>query len=168
MIKIHYDWNDLEKDINYLALKVALSGWKPDYIVGISRGGCVPAVMLSHLLGVPMAPLRLSLDDLDNCVTDCGMAEDAYGYGQERAKNILIVDDINDTGATFQWIMKDWPDSCLPEEPRWQSVWHQNVKFLTLFNNASSDFSDVDFSAREINKLEQDIWVRFPWENSRD
>ena len=36
-------------------------------------------------------------------------------------KNILIVDDINDTGATFNWIKEDWPSGCLPMDTRWGS-----------------------------------------------
>ena len=29
-------------------------------------------------------------------------------------KNILIVDDINDTGATFEWLVNDWKQSVCP------------------------------------------------------
>ena len=32
-------------------------------------------------------------------------------------KNILIVDDKIDTGATFEWLMHDWKESCLSESP---------------------------------------------------
>ena len=36
------------------------------------------------------------------------MSEDAYN-----GKNILIVDDINDTGAVIPLDSSDWPQSCI-------------------------------------------------------
>jgi len=167
MKTIRYTWNDLTQDINHLALKISLSGWRPDYIVGIARGGCVPAVMLSHLLQIPMRPLIVSLRDDDLCESNCWMSEDAFGYGIIEPKRILIVDDINDTGATFDWIKQDWQQNSLPNDPRWNSIWHNSVKFATLFDNQSSQFKAVDFAANYINKAEQDVYVCFPWEDQK-
>ena len=49
------------------------------------------------------------------------MSEDAYGYPgsdtDENKKNILIVDDINDTGATFNWIKEDWESQLFALDP---------------------------------------------------
>ena len=181
--KLLYSWQHLDQDIVKLALSVGRSGWRPDYIVGISRGGCVPAVCLSHALGVPMQPLQISLRDGDesDCVSDCGMAEDAFGYvpteqagkyfageydiwHHKAAKNILIVDDINDSGKTFNWIKKDWAKLCMPTHERWKSVWHQNVRFAVLHNNESSRFKNTDYAANYVNKKEQDCWIVYPWE----
>jgi hypoxanthine-guanine phosphoribosyltransferase len=81
-------------------------------------------------------------------------------------KNILIVDDINDTGATFNWIMKDWSSGCFPEDPTWDEVWNNNVKFAVLVDNLASQCKvKMDFVGKEINKAENDIWVDFPWED---
>ena len=106
------------------------------------------------------------------------MAEDAFGYIPQdeqavyksrwdvsRRKKILIVDDINDTGATFNWIKQDWQSGCLPHEDTWNTVWGYNVRFATLIDNQSSDFHDVAWSGIEINKAEDDAWVEFPWED---
>ena len=79
------------------------------------------------------------------------------------AKNILIVDDINDTGETFKWIKQDWPSSCLPAHDRWRHVFHNNVKFAVLTNNLSSE-EDVDFYVDEVNKAEKPVWLVYPWE----
>ena len=53
------------------------------------------------------------------------MSEDAY-----KRKKILIVDDINDTGATLNWIREDWQESCLPESDRWFTLWGNSVRWL--------------------------------------
>jgi hypoxanthine phosphoribosyltransferase len=97
------------------------------------------------------------------------MAEDAFGYGKMGClevdpMNILILDDINDSGATIEWIKKDWPASCLPNSEAWDKVWHNNVKFAVLVNNLASK-QEVDFAAMEINKEEDPIWLHFPWEH---
>jgi hypothetical protein len=39
------------------------------------------------------------------------------------------------------------------------------VRFAVLIDNLSSNFSrKVDYSAKEINKAEKDVWIVYPWE----
>ncbi len=185
-----------DKELKGLVAKIcrdiSLSEFKPDYIVGLSRGGLIPAVMISHYLNIPMHSLNVSLRDSDvGPESNLWMAEDALGpQSRERFvedendigaileaasdlleqggtyKNILIVDDINDTGATFNWIMKDWPSGCFPDDPSWSEVWNNNVKFAVLVDNLASKCEvKMDYVGMEINKAERDVWVDFPWED---
>ena len=161
-----------------ISMQMYKDNWRPDYIVGITRGGAIPAVILSHLIDVPMRPLEVSLRDGGQCVSDLGVAEDAFGYVSpeeqttlksrwdiSKRKNILVVDDINDTGATFDWIKKDWQSGCLPnEDSAWNSVWSKNVRFAVLTNNLSSKFDEVSYYSKEVNKAEEDVWLVYPWE----
>jgi uncharacterized protein len=177
--------------VSKICRDITLSGWRPDYIVGLTRGGLVPAVMISHYLNVPMYGLSVSLRDNDMAPeSNLWMAEDALGpNSRERFvenpvdvagileaasdllengtyKEILIVDDINDTGATFNWIMKDWPSGCFPNDPSWSEVWNNNVKFAVLVDNLSSQCEvKMDYVGMEVNKAENDVWVDFPWED---
>ena len=181
MIKKHYySWQDIEKMCVQIVTQMYADNWRPDYIVGITRGGNVPATILSNMLGIRCEALKVSLrDDETGPESNCWMSEDAFGYvpQEEQAtlkcrwdlgkrKNILIVDDINDTGATFNWIKQDWEAGCLPQEDNaWKAVWENNVRFATLTNNEASDFYDVHYTSHEINKAEQDVWLVYPWEN---
>ena len=178
MIKKHYySWQDVERACLNIALQMYNDNWKPDYIVGITRGGNVPATIISNTLNIRCEALKVSLRDDKNgdCESNCWMSEDAFGYvpkeqdrvtGGPLEKKILIVDDINDTGATFNWIKQDWPSSCLPDDPKWERVWHNNVRFATITDNLSSEFDGkVDYSVHEVNKAEEDVWLVYPWEN---
>ena len=181
MIKKHYySWQDVENACTNIALQMYKDNWRPDYIVGITRGGNVPATILSNMLGVRGEALKVSLRDATGeSESNCWMASDAFGYVDEedrattksrwdigKRKKILIVDDINDTGATFNWIKEDWQSSCLPDEESWKTVWHGNVRFATITDNGASEFNGaVDYTVHEINKVEEDVWLVYPWEN---
>ena len=181
MIKKHYySWQDVEKMCVQIVTQMYADNWCPDYIVGITRGGNVPATILSNMLNVRCEALKVSLrDDIQGPESNLWMSEDAFGYNNPEEtgitgarwdltlrKNILVVDDINDTGATFNWIKQDWESSCLPQEDNaWASVWANNVRFATLTNNDASNFDDVRYTCHEINKAEEDVWLVYPWEN---
>lgn len=165
--KVFLTHDQMKANLNKIIKQINADDWRPDYIVGIVRGGLYPAVMLSHYLDVPMHALKVTLRDgvEDDCDTNCWMAEDAYGYPSSETDkcNILIVDDINDSGATIKWIKNNWQGSCLPDSPEWNNVWHNNVKFATVVNNLSSS-EDVDYWGIEINKAENNLWFSFPYE----
>lgn len=166
MHKAYYTADDVRYWLHNIIRDMTAHNWRPDYIVGIGRGGLIPATMLSHYMNVPMQTLDVSLrDSTVGPTSNCGMAEDAYGNGRVfNRKNILIVDDINDSGATLEWIKNDWPALCMPNDPAWQDIWHSNVRFAVMVNNQASAFKDADYVGTSINKLEKDIWCVFPWE----
>jgi hypoxanthine phosphoribosyltransferase len=160
MKKIYYTWSQVEGAVLDIARQMSEHNWKPDYIVGITRGGAIPAVLLSQYTGIPMRPLQVSLRDSHDCVSDLAMAEDAF-----EGKKILVIDDINDQGSTINWIKQDWPSGCFPDNPVWNQVWGDNVRFAVLTHNQSSTFKDPDYSVWTVNKAEEDCWLVYPWED---
>ena len=181
MIKKHYySWQDIEKMCVDISLQMYKDNWHPDYIVGITKGGNIPATILCNMLDVRGEALKVSLrdDDEQGPESNLWMAEDAFGYVPldnreiyksrwdiSRRKKILVVDDINDTGATFNWIKQDWENGCHPNDTqRWNEVWHKSVRFASCIENLGGEFSS-DYSFIEINKAEKDEWIVFPWEH---
>lgn len=190
MNKLIIDQHKLNGLVAKICREITLTGWRPDYIVGITRGGLVPAVMISQYFNIPMHTLSVSLRDGSGGESNLWMAEDALGpNSRERFienpvdvagileaasdlleagtyKEILLVDDINDSGATFNWIMDDWRSNCFPDDDSWEEVWNNNVKFAVLVDNVASKCNvKMDYSGMEINKAENDVWVDFPWED---
>lgn len=178
MKKIFYTWKDVQGAVLEIARQMYEHNWRPDYIVGISRGGLVPANLLSQYTGIKMHTLNVSLRDNDNQESNLWMPEDAIGavptelsaqYGghphvERLKKKILIVDDINDQGSTVQWIKNDWQASCFPNDPEWNQVWGDNVRFAVLTHNYSSKFKDPDYHVWTVDKAQEDCWLVYPWE----
>jgi len=77
MKKIYLEWRDIDIAIERLAINIKKSGIEISAIKGLQRGGLIPAVMLSHLLDIPMIEREIV------------------------SSSVLIVDDICDTGNTL-------------------------------------------------------------------
>jgi xanthine phosphoribosyltransferase len=162
MKKIYYSWQDVENQTQEILRQIQRDAWQPDYVVGLTRGGLVPANLISQYLEVPMECLKVSLrDDTSQPESNLWMAEDAF-----EQKRILIVDDINDSGATLNWIKEDWMSGALPDNPKWAEIWGDTVRVATLVDNeASTSELNVSYTAVGLNKAEEDCWIVFPWED---
>ena len=162
MKKVYYTWQDVENQTQEILRQLQHDAWQPDYVVGLTRGGLVPANLISQYLAVPMECLKVSLrDDASQPESNLWMAEDAY-----EGKKILIVDDINDSGATLNWIKQDWQSGCFPKDKRWKEIWGNNVRVAVLVDNESSTSKlNINYNAIDLNKAEEDSWIVFPWED---
>jgi xanthine phosphoribosyltransferase len=167
MKKLFLTWHDVERQTQEILRQINLDRWRPDYVVGLTRGGLVPANLISQYLECPMETLKVSLRDGGEPESNLWMAEDAFGDNESGGKNILIVDDINDTGATLNYIKQDWQSGCFSNDERWiNDVWGNNVRVAVLYDNESSKSElNIDYSAVTINKAEEDSWIVFPWED---
>ena len=182
MKKVYVSWSDVQRQVQEILRQMLLDNWRPDYVVGITRGGLTPANLISQYLNCRMETLKVKLRDGEageECESNLWMAEDAFGYipVEERKENgghtslvtkrkkILIVDDINDSGATLNWIKKDWSSGCLPNDDEWNDIWGNNVRVAVLYDNESSQSTvPISYCAETINKFNDPQWIVFPWE----
>ena len=79
MTKRYISWKEVETLVNILHDNILESDKEFDAVIGLPRGGLIPAVMLSHKLGLPYK----------------------LGYGTDYG-NALVIDDICDSGKTLQ------------------------------------------------------------------
>jgi len=160
--KLLLSWEDVEHQCQTIVQQMQIDRWIPDLIIGIDRGGLVASSMISHYLKVPHQSVKVSLRE------NGGEGTQSLLWAPEdviEGSRILIVDDINDTGATQAWLRADWASSVAGVEPHFDAVhWHNNVRWASLVeNDASDEYSD--YHGMVINKLEHDLWVDFPWES---
>jgi len=158
-LKQHYTWSQIDLVCNLLHEKLVWDKFFPNYIIGLTRGGLIPATILSHKFSCPLYPLNLSLRDHIRTDIKEWMMVDAFALGR---KNILIVDDINDTGATFDTLKKQWEEAY--KSNNWNEIWHNNVRFAVIDHNLVSK-SKIDYCGNIINKSINDVWIVYPWEN---
>ena len=147
--KINFTIEEMELALDEIINQISQTEWFPELIISINRGGCVPGVYLSHAINVPHKVIDVQLRDEKNKPNLAILENSLISYS-----NILIIDDINDTGATFEWLSKDWGLNG-----------GDNVRFATLTENLSSEFDKVSYSCDEVNKAEEDVWLVYPWEN---
>jgi xanthine phosphoribosyltransferase len=137
-------------DVLTVASQVRESGWIPDYVVGIGRGGLVPAVYLSHQLDVPM----LSIDHSSQVPA---FAEELLGKAAAKSAagvKLLFIDDINDSGSTIATIRRVLAQ---------HGCRNDNMHFAVLITNIRS-VVEVDHWAHTIDRETDKRWFVFPWE----
>ena len=151
MKKLWYDWKEMRRDVNTLCRDIVLAKFDPDVVVGISRGGLLPGVMMSHWLNKPFKPIKAALRDFPEW-------EDYLP--RKTDKRVLIVDDICDSGKTFEKIKAHIKGPRLNQPLELPT----EVRFATLWWNNECDF-EPHYYAQECAKDSEDIWIHFPWEH---
>jgi len=142
-------WNEIEKWCDNIREKVSLS-FRPDTIVGISRGGLVPGRILADMMWIK---------DLQTVKTEhWGLTATLDGKAAIKnrpilfleKKKVLLVDDITDTGESMS-LAKEYLSEFSPLEVKTAAMLHINrSKFVP------------DFFAEEIDNSNW-IWFIFPW-----
>lgn len=140
-------WNQLYTLLLNLAETIRKSGYEPDVIVGVCRGGWLPARILSDLLENPY---------LANITTE-------YYNGVAETKNepiitqpvsipvkdrkVLVVDDVADTGESLKLV-----------NSHLQKQGASAIKIATIYYKPWSNIAP-DYYGKETRR-----WVVFPWE----
>ena len=164
----YINWAQATGMCHVLIREITLANWRPEYVVGLTRGGLAPGVMLSHYYEVPFKSLHVSFIDAPE--EQESMKELTKLFLKN--KKVLIVDDINDTGRTINHIKDNvWFDADehfdlfgYKDEEEFLKQKKYDLRFAVLVHNEASD-ADVNYSAKHINKMENPEWVVFPWEN---
>lgn len=149
--KLFISWEKLDKLCKKLVEQLQKDRFEPDVIVAVSRGGLVPAQIISHALKnneLYVIKVEYYKDD----VAKADMKKNVKPKIVQKldksieGKRVLIVDEVTDSGATGLAVKK-YIESLKPKEAR----------FLTVHYKPWSKFKP-DYYA-EI----ADGWVVYPW-----
>lgn len=138
-------WQRLHKEVFLLSKQVERSGYKPDLIVAIARGGMTIAQILSDFLSLPVATFTISsYKDLNqNKLSDI-----SYHLGGDiKNKHTLLVDDVSDSGKTLERSVKYV-----------HGLGVLSVTTATVFMKPKTAYVPDFFS------VQTDRWIVFPFE----
>jgi hypoxanthine phosphoribosyltransferase len=160
MDKLFIQSEELLKDSFNLAWQVYESGYRPNYIIGVWRGGAPIGIAVQEfldVLGVPSDHIAIrtshykGIDLRDSQVQVYGLN---YIIKQvESEDSLLIVDDVHDTGISIQKIISDLQTACKKNTPE--------IKVATPYFKPKKNKTErkPDFYIHETEK-----WLVFPHE----
>ena len=143
-------WADVDRWADELASKVRASGHLPATLVGLTRGGWVPARLLADRLAIKRI-VSGRAQHWGITATKSGAAELTEGLsGPVRGQDVLVVDDITDTGESLRLATEHVRDGGATR-----------VESATFLHIGHSKFVPT-YWAEEIPR-DAWVWVVFPW-----
>ena len=141
------NWNQIYAILLSQAGKIRHSGFKPDVIVGVTRGGWVPARVLSDLLGIhALATIRVEFY-LGVAETQNAPVLTQGVFADVKEKKVLLVDDVADTGKSLRLAVEHLKQHGVSE-----------VRVATVYRKPLSVVTP-DYWEKETRG-----WVVFPWD----
>lgn len=149
MVEVLYiSWSEAIDLCYELAKNIIASGFKPDVIVAVLRGGAVPALILSDVMGI---------DEFYGIrIKHWGIAKEVYvnpvvdqvPQGRLEGRKVLVVDEVADSGKSLIKAVNEL-----------NALKPALVKTAVLHVKPSS-IIQPDYYAR---KLDRWVWVFYPW-----
>ena len=98
----YVSWSDIERWSEGILNMVVSDNYKPDIVIGIARGGLVPARMMSDYLFIKdLLTIKTEHWGLTASMDGKAVLKSKLDYDISN-KRILIVDDITDTGESIK------------------------------------------------------------------
>lgn len=140
-------WNQIYDMLLDLANKIQGDGYKPDVIIGIARGGLVPARILSDVLETP----ELAIIQIEYYVSIAQTRQEPILkrslHTQITDKKALLVDDVSDTGKSLQLAKNHL-----------QQQGAKEIKTATLYAKPQT-ITKPDYCEKQTSH-----WIVFPWD----
>ena len=155
--KLIIDWKEYNQIVEKLAIQIYDSGFKPNLLIGIMRGGAPIIDVLSRVFKLKCAYLAVESYSGENIEDQQGeliFSRELSSTVQEISGNILLCDDLSDTGVTLNKSI-DWLKKYPPLKGKIKSI-----KTAVLWKKADSTF-EPDFCAQ---KLDGNPWIVQPFE----
>ena len=155
MSNLVYTFDDIKRQLSIIVQEIQLEGYRPSVIMAPARGGLAIGVMLSHYFDCPFQDFTWHTRDGEKNEIHEDSKRLSSLLSKYKDKNILIIDDINDSGRTLTGIAEIVNDN--------EGIFlHGDLKYAVLCQRFNTGFNEVDFIA---DYIETDKWVDFPWEN---
>lgn len=149
-----YTYNEIHELIRNCAFRMkTTNAFRPDYILAIGGGGFVPARILRTYLDVPILATSICFyDDSTNEAMDEPRIIQEVDPQLIKGKRVLIVDEVDDTGKTLDWLLKH-----LPKDAEY-GIFVVHSKNKLKFANLPRDIPYIACQTTD------DIWIEYPWD----
>lgn len=147
-------WEQFEVKLLQLGAKVLYSGWRPDAVIGIGRGGWAVADALSRILDVSSGAFMCKSYP-EQGVGQAGklLTSDNVAFiGTLTGKTILVVDDLVEKGLTLK-ATRDFIVNTY-------QIKEADIKTAVVFCKTKAEFQPDLF----IDTVEHDRWIFLPGE----
>jgi hypoxanthine phosphoribosyltransferase len=145
-------WNQFDRLVRDVASTIRTSGFQPDVVVAIARGGFVPARILCDYLGVmELVSFRIEHYQGQHAEAQARIRHPLSVAVQ--GKQVLIVDDLSDTGETFEVAARYLNE-----------LGAAAVRTAALHYKRQSKF-EPDYYAKRLRKWR---WLSYPWARIED
>ena len=155
--KLIVSWDQYNETVEKLAIQIEESGYKPTILIGIMRGAAPMIDVLSRVFKLKCAYLAVESYSGENIEDQQGeliFSRELSSTVQEMSGNILLCDDLSDTGVTLNKSI-DWLKNYPPLKGKIKSI-----KTAVLWKKADSTF-EPDFCAQKLN---DNPWIVQPFE----
>jgi len=140
-------WNQIYDMLLHMAEKIRHDGFKPDIIIGVTRGGWPPARVLSDLLDNPnLASVRAEFY-LGVAETKGEPTITQPVSTEIKGKKVLIVDEVADTGKSLKLVKE-----------------HAIKQGATQVKTATVYYKPWSIIKPDYYEKETSRWIVFPWE----
>ena len=150
MEKIYFTIEEMIDSIKKISAQLVDSNYDPEVIISVNRGGCIPGIYLSHYLNKPHEVINIELRDSNSEPDLISIKEKIKQFN-----SVLIIDDINDTGETFNYINKNFGGE-------------DRVRTAAIIHNAPSKFEKLNYYCYGIDKDVLPCWIVFRGRNGND
>ena len=156
--KLIIDWKEYNLIVEKLAIQIHQSGFKPDILIGIMRGGAPIIDVLSRVFKLKCAYLAVesySGEETEDQQGELVFSREMSSTIQEMKGNILLCDDLSDTGITLNKSI-DWLKKYPPLQENIKAI-----KTAVLWKKKDSTF-EPDYCAQKLNS---NPWIVQPFEH---
>ncbi|MBU1034440.1 MAG: phosphoribosyltransferase family protein [Patescibacteria group bacterium] len=127
--KIRVTWDEYFGLLKVLIGKIKNSGFKPQQIVCVARGGLIPGEIASRTFRAPLAVISVaSYPDQTTQQEEIKFSRDLTSAKPLQRQAVLVVDDLTETGKTLvetvKWLC--WWYTIESDQVRTATVWHKN------------------------------------------
>jgi hypoxanthine phosphoribosyltransferase len=152
----YFSYNECLTSIDEYATKLILEDRIPDLIVGVGTGGLVPAVLLANKFNIKVANLGIrSRNAVNGTIQEvANIYQDVDWDEFPDVKNVLVVDDLYDTGYTLIEIYEHLKDC------------GKKITFYTILLGEKHPVDDIIRDKFEYSKKfnNKDTWIDFFFE----